>query len=61
MSAILMMLVIIGVIVLIAYVGFWLIDQMGVPHPANLVLKLIVGGLALYALLMKTGLLNSLG
>ncbi len=56
----LVMLITVAVILLIAYGCFWLVDSMGLPHPVNMIAKVVVGLLALYAILQKTGLLAGL-
>lgn len=49
------------IIVAVAYAAFWIIDRAGTPHPINMVLKLLVGAIALIALLQRTGLLAGTG
>jgi hypothetical protein len=58
-----MLTILITVIVIIAIVwaAFWIIDAAGTPAPFNMFLKLIVGAVALVALLQKTGLLAGTG
>jgi F0F1-type ATP synthase assembly protein I len=53
--------VLILIIAAVAYVGFWIIDRAGTPHPFNMILKLLVGGIALVYLLKQTGLLQGSG
>ncbi len=55
------LLLVVLLIILIAYAAFWIIDRAGTPHPFNMILKLIVGAIALVALLQKTGLLAGTG
>ena len=46
------------VIALIVYLAFWMIDNIGLPHPFNMIAKVIVAIVGLLALFQKTGLLN---
>jgi hypothetical protein len=48
------------IIALIAFVAFWVIDQMGIGHPINVILKVIVGIIALIYLLNTVGGLPAL-
>ena len=45
------------VILLVAFACFWLIDQIGLPNPINVIAKAIVAILALVFLLQKSGLM----
>jgi hypothetical protein len=49
------------VIVAVTYAAFWIIDTAGTPHPISMILKLIVGAIALISLLTQTGLLSGAG
>lgn len=49
------------VIALIAYVCIYLVDRTGVPHPFGMIAKVILVVIAIYAILMKTGLASGLG
>lgn len=46
------------VIALVAFIAFWIVDQMSIPNPINMIVKIIIGVIALFALLTKSGLLN---
>jgi hypothetical protein len=46
------------IILLVVYAAFWIIDNAGVPHPFNMILKVVIGIIALIALLQKAGMLN---
>jgi len=50
------LLVLILVLAVVVIVAVWLIDVMGLPHPINMVLKVIIALLALVYLLQKSGL-----
>jgi glucan phosphoethanolaminetransferase (alkaline phosphatase superfamily) len=49
------------VIILVAWACFWLIDSSGIPHPINMIAKVIVALIAVVALLTKSGLLSGTG
>ena len=49
------------VIFLVAFIAFWLVDAMRVPDPINMVLKIVIGVIALVALLTKSGLVSGSG
>lgn len=57
------LLVTILIIALVAYVAFWIVDKMAMPNPmilivpVSLIVKVIVGLLALFAILTQSGLL----
>lgn len=57
----LQILLLVILIVVVAYAAFWLIDQAGTPAPFNMLLKLVVGLIALVALLERSGLLAGTG
>lgn len=50
------LLIAILILAIIVIVAIWLIDIMGLPHPINMILKVIIGLLALVYLLQKSGL-----
>jgi len=43
------------IIAVIVVVAFWIIDNIGTPHPIGMILKAIVGLIALVSLLAKLG------
>lgn len=45
------------VLAVIVFVAFWIVDATGVPYPINMIIKVIVGILALVFLLQKSGLI----
>jgi hypothetical protein len=49
------------VIGLIAYVCLVLVDKSGAPHPFGMIAKVIIVVIAIYAILVKTGLASGLG
>lgn len=55
------LLILIIILAVIVVVAVWLIDVMGLPHPINMVLKVLVGLLALLFLLQRSGLGSGLG
>lgn len=48
------------VLVLVVYIAFWIIGQMGLPQPARMIVTCIVGILALLWLLRYVGYGSSL-
>lgn len=46
-------------IIILAYVGFWIVAKMGLPEPANMIARIIVGVIAL--LLLVSLFIPSLG
>ena len=51
------LLVMVLVIAVIAFVAIWLIDNIGLPNPINMIAKAIVVIILLVFLLQKTGIL----
>lgn len=43
------------IVAIVAYLAFWIIGQVGLPHPVDLIAKGIVGLILLVALLSRTG------
>ena len=43
------------VILVVAYAVFWLIDNIGLPHPINMLAKAVVVFIAIYYILQKAG------
>lgn len=54
-------LIAIAVIALVVYLGFWIVDRIGLPHPVNMIAKAIIGIIGIMALLSQTGVLSSSG
>ena len=50
MSPLLVLAVTVILIILLVYVGFWIIAKMGLPEPANLIARIVVGVIALLLL-----------
>lgn len=50
MPEILLLALYIIVIIIICYVGFWIVAKMGLPEPANLIARIIVGVVCLLLL-----------
>ena len=44
-------------VLLVAYAAFWIIGQMGVPDPFNVILRVVVGVVALFVLATHFGVL----
>jgi ABC-type phosphate/phosphonate transport system permease subunit len=42
--------------VIVAYLAFWILNQMSMPHPINFIVKAIVGIVLLVALFSISGL-----
>ena len=55
------LLIAILVIFLIAWACFWIIDSTGIPYPINTIAKVIIGIIAIVALLTKAGLISGAG
>jgi hypothetical protein len=55
MDPIIHLLIVILIIALVAYVAFWLVDKIGLPHPINWIAKAIVALVALLMLLSRAG------
>lgn len=51
------MLIMILILCVIAYVAFWIVDTIGLPHPINMIVKAVIGILVLYAILQRSGLM----
>lgn len=49
------------VILAVAWGCFWLVDASGIPHPINMIAKVIIALIAIVALLTKSGLLAGTG
>lgn len=43
------------IIALVVFVAFWIVNEIGLPHPINLIVKVIVGVIALIYLLNALG------
>lgn len=56
MSATLLLLLTIAIIALVVWLGFWMVDNIGLPHPVNMIAKAVIAVIGIYALLVKTGL-----
>lgn len=54
------LLIVILVAILIVWLLFWLIDATGVPHPINVVAKVIVAIVAVLIVLQRSGYAGSL-
>lgn len=39
------------IIALVVYLAFWIIDRIGIGHPVNVILKVVVGVIGILALL----------
>jgi hypothetical protein len=50
------LLILLLILVVVVLIAVWLIDIMGLPHPINMILKVIVALIALLYLLQKSGL-----
>ncbi len=50
--SLLVLLLIVGIIV---WFGFWIVDKTGVPNPINWIAKAIIGVIALIILLQRSG------
>ncbi len=50
MPALLLLALEIIFIVLLAYVGFWLVGKMGLPDPAGMIARIVVGAICLLLL-----------
>lgn len=53
------LLLIVLVVALIAYLAFWLVERIGLPHPLDMIAKAIIAIVALVSILQQTGLLSS--
>ena len=42
---------------LVAFLCIWLVDQVGLPHPVNMIVKAIIVILAIVMILNKSGML----
>jgi hypothetical protein len=54
------MLLTVLLIALIVFVAFWILDQVGLPHPFGMICKIAIAVIGIAALLSKTGLLAGL-
>ncbi len=53
MPAVLVTLLVILLIIAVVWCGFWMVNEIGLPHPLNMVAKAVVAIIGLYLLFMQ--------